>query len=78
MKKMILGIFTVLSMASCGEKLLTPEQVNAKVEEGFTAQKATIEAEESAKCDAEFQTRVSAEVDRLKADYEAAKATVTQ
>lgn len=74
MKKVILGIFAALTLASCGEKLLTPEQVNAKIEEGVNAQKASVESEENAKCDADFQTRVSAEVDRMKAEYEAAKA----
>jgi len=70
MKKTILGIaaaamFT-LGMTSCGEKLLTPEQVQAEIQKGVEAGTASIESEENAKCDAEFEARVSAEVERLK------------
>jgi len=78
MKKSVLGILAgavlMFSMASCGEKLLTDEQVQAEIQKGFDAGKAAVEQEMTAKCDAEFETRVTAEVDRLKAEYEAAKA----
>jgi hypothetical protein len=72
MKKMLFGFLTAtamtMSLASCGEKLLTPEQINAKIEEGFTAGQAAITSEMSAKCDADFESRVTAEVNRIKAE----------
>lgn len=78
MKKSVLGILAgaalMFTMASCGEKLLTDEQVQAEIQKGFDAGKAAVEQEMSAKCDAEFETRVTAELDRLKADYEAQNA----
>lgn len=77
MKKSVLGLFAAASIAfamtSCGEKLLTPEQVAAEVQAGFDAGKAAVEAEMDAKCNADFEARVTAEVDRLKAEAEAAK-----
>ncbi|MBL7829280.1 MAG: hypothetical protein JNJ57_21775 [Saprospiraceae bacterium] len=76
MKKTVLGILAgaalTLSMASCGEKLLTDAQVQAKIEEGFNAGKAAVETEMDAKCEADFETRVTAEVDRMKAEALAA------
>lgn len=78
MKKSVLGILAgaalMFSMASCGEKLLTEEQVQAEITKGFDAGKAAVEQEMSAKCDADFETRVTAEVTRLQAEYEAMKA----
>lgn len=78
MKKSVLGILAgaalIFSMASCGEKLLTDEQVQAEIQKGFDAGKAAVEQEMSAKCDAEFEARVMATVDSLKSDYEAQKA----
>ncbi|MFN0035351.1 MAG: hypothetical protein ACKVUS_09795 [Saprospiraceae bacterium] len=78
MKKSVLGILAgaalMFSMASCGEKLLTDEQVQAEIQKGFDAGKAAVEQEMSAKCDAEFEARVVAEVEAAKADYEAQKA----
>ncbi len=75
MKKTILGICSglllSLGMMSCGEKLLTDEQVQAEIQKGVEAGKATIDTEETAKCDAEFDARVTAEFDRLKAEAEA-------
>jgi hypothetical protein len=62
----------MISMASCGEKLLTEEQVQAEITKGFDAGKAAVEQEMSAKCDAEFEGRVTAELDRLKAEFQAA------
>lgn len=77
MKKSVLGIIAgaalMFSMASCGEKLFTDEQVQAEIQKGFDAGKAAVEQEMSAKCDAEFEARVAAEVDRMKAEYEASK-----
>lgn len=75
MKKTLLtvaaaGLLT-LGLFSCGEKLLTPEQVEAEIAKGVEAGKASIDSEEDAKCDAEFEARVSAEFDRLKMEYEA-------
>lgn len=71
MKKTLLGIaacaLLTLGMTSCGEKLLTEEQVQAEIQKGVEAGKGTIETEQKAKCDAEFEARVTAEVDLLKA-----------
>lgn len=78
MKKSVLGILAgaalMFSMASCGEKLLTDEQVQAEIQKGFDAGKAAVEQEMTAKCDADFEARVTAGVDQAKADYEAEKA----
>lgn len=69
MKKTLLGILAgglfTLSMASCGEKLLTAEQVQAEVTAGFDAGKAAVETEVNSKCDAEFETRVQEKVNML-------------
>ncbi len=76
MKKTVLGILAgaalTFSMASCGEKLLTDEQVQAEIQKGFDAGKAAVETEMDAKCQADFETRVISEVDRLKAEAAAA------
>ena len=76
MKKTVLGILAgaalTFSMASCGEKLLTDEQVQAEIQKGFDAGKAAGETEMDAKCQADFETRVTAEVERLKAEAAAA------
>ena len=80
MKKTLLGIcigaLLSLGLASCGEKLLTDEQVQAEIEKDFEAGKGAVETEMNDKCDAEFEARVVAEVERLKA--EAAANQVTQ
>lgn len=70
---MLAGALLTLGLASCGEKLLTDEQVKAEIEKGVEAGKGAVETEMNAKCDAEFEARVTAEVDRLKAEAEAAK-----
>lgn len=76
MKKIILSILAgaalTFTMASCGEKLLTDAQVQAEIVKGFEAGKAAAETEMEAKCQADFETRASAEFDRLKAEAEAA------
>ncbi len=78
MKKTFLGIFAVAALSftltSCGEKLLTPEQVKAEVDKGFTAGKAAVETDEAAKCEARKEQAVNDEVERMKAEAEAAKA----
>jgi predicted small lipoprotein YifL len=75
MKKSVLGILAgaalMFSMASCGEKLLTDEQVKAEIQKGFDDGKAAVQQEMSAKCDSEFEARVTAEVDRMKAEAQA-------
>jgi hypothetical protein len=80
MKKTILGIFAgaalMLSMASCGEKLLTPEQFDAEVQKGVEAGRAAVESEMNAKCDADFENRVQEKVNQL--DQEAAAAAQPQ
>jgi hypothetical protein len=72
MKKTILGILAgatlTLFMASCGEKLLTDEQVQAEIQKGVDAGKPAIESEEAALCDSEFEARVTAEVERMKTE----------
>ncbi len=77
MKKTILGMLAgallTFGLTSCGEKLLTPEQVQAEIQKGFEAGKGAVETEMNDKCEAEFEARVTAEVDRLKAEAEAAK-----
>lgn len=77
MKKTVLGILAgavfTLSLASCGEKLLTPEQVQAEITAGFDAGKAAVETEVNAKCDAEFETRVTEKVNMLDQAAQAAE-----
>jgi len=69
MKKTVLGILCgaalMLSMASCGEKLLTPDQVQAEITKGFDAGKAAVESELDAKCEADFEARVTEKVNAL-------------
>ncbi len=76
MKKTILGILAgsalTLSMASCGEKLLTQEQFDAEVAKKVEASRAAVESEMNAKCDTDFETRVTERVNQL--DMEAAAA----
>jgi predicted small lipoprotein YifL len=78
MKKTVLGILAgaalSLSLASCGDKLLTPDQVQAEVQKGFDAGKAAVEAEMSSKCDATFEARVSDKVAAMTKEADAAKA----
>lgn len=76
MKKLLLGLFAVasLGLASCGEKLLTPAEVQAEITKGIDAGKATITTEEAAACDAAFTTRVDEQVAAKTAEMEAAKA----
>lgn len=77
MKKTVLGMLAgaalMFSLASCGEKLLTDEQVQAEIQKGFDAGKAAVESEMNAKCDADFEAKVTAQLETLKTDFEAAK-----
>lgn len=77
MKKRILGIMAAavvsLALASCGEKLLTDEQVQAEIQKGFDAGKGVVETEENAKCETEFENRVNAAVEQMKMESEAAQ-----
>ena len=76
MKKTVLGILCgaalMLSMASCGEKLLTPDQVQAEITKGYEAGKAAVESEMNAKCEADFETRVTEKVTVLTQEAAAA------
>jgi len=69
MKKTIIGIFAgaalTISMASCGEKLLTQEQFDVEVTKKVEAGRAAVESEMNAKCEAEFETRVQERVNQL-------------
>ncbi|MBL7783469.1 MAG: hypothetical protein JNM22_19710 [Saprospiraceae bacterium] len=80
MKKTVLGILAgglfTLSMASCGEKLLTPEQVQTEVTNGFEAGKAAVETEVNDKCNADFETRVTEKVNMLDQAAQAAEMSV--
>lgn len=81
MKKTVLGMLAgaalMLFTASCGEKLLTDEQVQADIQKGFDAQKPAVESEMNAQCDAEFETRVTAEVENLKMQFQNAEGATT-
>lgn len=78
MKKTVFGILAgaalCISLASCGEKLMTDAEVQAEIQKGVDAQKAQVMSEASAQCDAQFEARVTAEVDRLIAEDQAASA----
>jgi hypothetical protein len=76
MKKMLLGLLAAatIGLASCGEKLLTPAEVQAEITKGIDAGKAAIVTEETAACDATFQARVDEGVAAKKAEMDAAKA----
>lgn len=77
MKKTVLCFFVgaaiTLSMASCGEKLMTAEEMNAKVTEGFESGKAAVESEVNGACDANFESAVTAKVAELEAAANAAQ-----
>ena len=76
MKKTVLGMLAgaalMFSLASCGDKLLTDEQVQAEIQKGFDAGKAAVESEMNAKCDAEFETRVAAQLEGMKVQFQSA------
>ena len=77
MKKMLFGLFAAaaltLSLSSCGEALLTDEQVQAEIQKGFEAGKAAVESDENAKCDADFEKRVQEKVAAMDAEAQAAQ-----
>lgn len=70
MKKTLLGLFAAATLAfaltSCGEKLLTEEQVQAEINAGFEAGRSAVESAAQQACDADFEARVNAEFERLK------------
>lgn len=76
MKKTLLGILAVatIGLASCGEKLLTEQEVSAEITKGIEAGKAAIIAEEATACDAAFDQKVQEGVAAKQAEMEAAKA----
>jgi len=69
---MLAGALLTFGLTSCGEKLLTDEQVQAEIEKGFEAGKGALETAKNDECQATFEERVTAEVERLKAEAEAA------
>lgn len=75
-KKFLLGfcVLAALSLSSCGEKLMTDAQVQAAVQQGVEAGRAAVESEMDKVCEANFQARVQAEFEKLKADYDATMA----
>jgi hypothetical protein len=79
MKKTLLGLlaFASLSLAACGEKLLTDAELQAEITKGIEAGKAAIVTEEDAACSASFDARVAEGVAKMQADAEAAKAAAT-
>ncbi len=82
MKKTMLGILAgaalTLSMASCGEKLLTQEQFDAEVAKKVEAGRAAVESEMNAKCDADYETRVQERVNQLDQENAAAQEAPAQ
>lgn len=80
MKKTLLGLLAVatISLASCGEKLLTDAEVQAEITKGIEAGKAAIISEETANCDANFDARVEEAVQVKMAEMESAKASEVQ
>ncbi|MCC7245870.1 MAG: hypothetical protein IT269_09335 [Saprospiraceae bacterium] len=77
MKKTVITLFAgallAFSLASCGEKLLTPEQVQAEIAKGVEAGKPAIQQEMDAKCTSEMEARVEAEYQRMVEDHNAMK-----
>ena len=70
MKKSFLGILAAAALSftavSCGDKLLTEEQVQSEIQKGFVAGRAAVESEMNARCDQEFDMRVTMAVDSLR------------
>ncbi len=72
MKRTFLYLATAVALtfivASCGKKkptLLTPEQVQLKVDSIYTAQSAELEPDLDQLCDTRFETYISEAVDTL-------------
>lgn len=80
MKKTFFGIIAgaalTLSMASCGEKLLTQEEFDAEVTKKVEAGRPAVESEMNAKCDADFETRVQERVNQLDQEHAATQGQV--
>ena len=72
MKNANLGAFALMVLgfatSSCGPKLMTEAEVTAAIEKGFNEGRTAIESEMTAKCDAEFEQRVTAEFERMKTE----------
>jgi hypothetical protein len=69
---MLAGALVCSTMASCGEKLMTDAEITAKVSELVSAQSVGVNTEADAACDAQFDARVTAEVDKMVAEAAAA------
>ena len=58
MKKTLFGSLVAfvlaIGLASCGEKLLTPEQVEAEINKGVEAGMPAVKTTEDANCEASF------------------------
>lgn len=69
------GAFFALTLVSCGEKFtpMTEEQVTAKVDELYNAQKDAKLAELKTACEAEVAAKAAAKFEELKAGAVAAK-----
>lgn len=76
MKKFVFGMLAVgaLSLSSCGEKLMTEEQIAAEIAKGVDAQKGAVEAAADAECTARFDAAVEAEAQRIVEDAHAQQA----
>ncbi len=76
MKKIVFGLLAgamvLTTLASCGEKLMSEAEVKAKVDELYNQQASGVASELDAQCDATFEARVQAEVDRMAAEAAAA------
>jgi len=73
---MLAGAAMMFSLASCGEKLLSNEQVQAEITKGYEAGKTAVETDENAACDAAFETRVTEKVTMMVQEAEAPDATL--
>jgi len=73
---LLAGAALTISMASCGEKLLTQEQFDAEVAKQVEAGRAAVESEMNAKCDAAFETSVQERVNQLDQENAAAQGQV--
>jgi predicted small lipoprotein YifL len=76
MKKVVFGMiasaFLCFTLASCGEKLMSEAEVQAKIDELYNQQAAGVASELDAECDSQFESKVAAEVTRMEAEAAAA------
>ena len=73
---LLAGAALTISMASCGEKLLTQEQFDAEVAKQVEGGRAAVESEMNAKCDAAFEASVQERVNQLDQENAAAQGQV--